>query len=331
MSERQRTALLFLLLAGILALTTLFSLSVGSVKIEISEIFQSLLGNKTDYHTILWNIRYPRVAFSLITGVNLALSGLLLQAVLKNPLADPGIMGISSGSALGATIIMLVYPVATRFVPLVAFFSGMAAFFMILALSWDTEISPLRLILSGVAVNAIIGGFQSILMTFYSDRLQGVVTWLNGDLSGLTWSRFYLVLGYSVPIYLIIILLIQRLNVLSLSDGMIYSLGISVRKYRILVSAIGVFLAAITVSQVGLISFVGLIVPHVARLLVGGNYKRLVPFTMFLGALIVALADTFARIVISPLEIPIGTIMSIVGGPFFLYLLAKNGKRRTTG
>lgn len=323
----KRSSRLNILLWTLIVLIATISVVVGSVNIPIHEILQILQGKTTTNSQILLAIRLPRVAFSIVTGMNLAIAGLLLQTVLKNPLADPGILGISSGAALGATSILLLFPLASAFVPVISFIGGMVAFSAILFFSWEKELSPVRLILSGVAINSVFSGIQSVLMTMYSDRLHGVVTWLNGDLSGKTWGQFLLTISYSIPLYLIMFIFLKRINLMSLADETIYSLGVSVRRYRILAAILGVFLAGITVSQVGLISFVGLIVPHLARILVGGNLKRLVPYSLLIGAITVMGADFFARIVISPLEIPIGTVMSVLGGPFFLYMLARNKKR----
>ncbi|ERL65967.1 hypothetical protein L248_2043 [Schleiferilactobacillus shenzhenensis LY-73] len=305
------------------------SIRLGSVPIHWSELLALLGGQKTAHALVFMQIRLPRVVLSLVTGVNLALAGLLLQTVLKNPLADPGIMGISAGAAFGATVVMLLFPAAAAVIPLAAFGGGMAAFLLILAFSWRQQLAPIVLILAGVAVNTVISGGQSVLTTLFSDRLQGVVLWLNGDLSGKTWGQIGLVFAYSVPAYLLIVLLLGKLNVLSLNDTAAASLGVPVRFYRLVIAAAGVYLAAVTVAQVGLISFVGLIVPHIARLLVGGNHRVLVPFTILVGALVVSCGDTIARTIVAPVELPVGTIMAILGGPFFLFLLLrqKGGSR----
>ncbi|WP_438785640.1 FecCD family ABC transporter permease [Enterococcus sp. DIV0421] len=306
-----------------LVLAIVFSLKVGSVSITFSEINAILQGAITENRSILINIRLPRVFFSVLSGINLALSGLFLQIVLKNPMADPGILGISSGAALGATLVMLVLPVSVGLVPLVAFFGGILTFITILFLAWEKNLTPINMVLSGVAVNAIIGGIQSLIMIAFSDQLQGVITWLHGDLSGKEWQEVGVLLSYSLPIIIFSIFMIEKMNILNLPDKTIYSLGVNLRRNRMIIATISVFLAGVTISQVGLISFVGLIVPHISKLLVGGNMKKLFPCTILIGGLVTTIADLLARIIISPLEIPIGTIMSVLGGPFFLYLLSK--------
>lgn len=294
---------------------------MGSLHIPFSTVVWALAHPHSAQVAILWTIRFPRVAFASLVGADLAVAGLVLQTVLKNDLADPGILGISSGSALGASLILLVLPASSKILPLVAFLAGMLAFATIIGLTWHKRMSPVRLILAGVAVNAVFAGCQSALMTAYSDRLHGVIAWLNGDLSGKTWAQFQLVLAYSVPVLTLLALLTPILNILALDDQAVDSLGIPVGKWRFFTAALAVCLTAATVSQVGLISFVGLIVPHMARTLVGQAYQRLLPVTLLLGAGVVTIADTAARVCIAPLEMPIGTMMALMGGPFFLFLL----------
>lgn len=310
--------LIFLLIS-----VTILSISFGSVNIDFAEIMDIILGKDTPNRAIFMNIRLPRVIFSIITGINLAVSGLLLQIVLKNPMADPGILGISSGASLGAILVMLILPISASALPLVAFLGGVSAFLMIMIFSWNNEVSPVRLILAGVAVNAMIGGIQSTIMTMYSDKLQGVINFLNGNLSGKTWIQIQTMLIYSIPIFIIILLFRSKINILNLPDNTAYNLGINIRNYRLIVASLSVFLASITVSQVGLISFVGLVVPHLAKIIVGGNFKKLFPTTILMGPILVVFADFIARMIVRPLEIPIATVMAIVGGPYFLYLLHK--------
>lgn len=310
--------LIFLLIS-----VTILSISFGSVNIDFAEIMEIILGKDTPNRAIFMNIRLPRVIFSIITGINLAVSGLLLQIVLKNPMADPGILGISSGASLGAILVMLILPISASALPLVAFLGGVSAFLMIMIFSWNNEVSPVRLILAGVAVNAMIGGIQSTIMTMYSDKLQGVINFLNGNLSGKTWIQIQTMLIYSIPIFIIILLFRSKINILNLPDNTAYNLGINIRNYRLIVASLSVFLASITVSQVGLISFVGLVVPHLAKIIVGGNFKKLFPTTILMGPILVVFADFIARMIVRPLEIPIATVMAIVGGPYFLYLLHK--------
>ncbi|MFD1433087.1 FecCD family ABC transporter permease [Lacticaseibacillus yichunensis] len=323
MTPRRSFQLVLLSAVGLLLAALLCGAMLGSVTIAPHVVLKAMVGQAGPDAPILWTIRFPRVVFSALAGVALAVSGLLLQSVLKNPLADPGIMGISSGAALGAVIVLLVVPVASGVLPLIAFGAGMAAFGAIVVLSWDRQLSPVRLILAGVAVNAMFGVVQAILMTLYSDRLHGVIGWLNGDLSGKSWGQVGLVAAYTLPVLAVVWWLRPLLTLLVLDDEALGDLGIPVRRVRLGVASLAVLLAASVVAQAGLISFVGLIVPHFARLLVGSNYRRLLPLTMVAGALVVTAADTVARLVAAPIEIPIGTVMAIVGGPVFLGMLGR--------
>lgn len=325
--KRNQIITLAILTLILLLISIFFSIVIGSVKISPKEIFDIIFNHKqTENYTILMNIRLPRIAFAFLGGLCLALSGLLLQVVLRNPMADSGALGINSGATFVTTLVFLVFPVSSNLVPVLSFLGGMIAFLLIILLSWEVDLTPTRLILTGAALNAMLRGGQAFLMTMYSDRLQGVITWQNGNLSGKTWEQFITYCVYIFPAILIAFLISKSINVLNLSDSTSYGLGVPVRKYRILVATLGVYLAAVTVSQLGMIGFVGLIVPHISKSLVGGNAKKTLPFTSLIGALLLLLADLFSRTIASPIEIPIGTVMSILGGPFFLYLISKKSK-----
>lgn len=325
---RKTFIILIFLLLIILFVAVLFSAAIGSVKISLEEIKTIIFTNiKTDNYVIFRDIRLTRVAFAVLGGLCLAISGLLLQLVLRNPMADSGALGINSGASFITTLILLVFPVSSNLVPVLSFIGGMFAFFLILLLSWEVELTPTRLILTGAAINSILRGLQSLLMTLYSDKLQGVITWQNGNLSGKTWEQFRLYCAYVIPVIILVFIFAKIMNVLNLSDSTSYSLGVPVKKYRIIVALLGVYLAAITVSQLGMIGFVGLIVPHMAKSIVGGNAIKNLPVTAILGSILLLLADLFSRTIVSPIEIPIGTVMSIIGGPFFLLIIAKKSKR----
>lgn len=319
--------ILFAILLVILVVSMLLSISIGSVNISLSEIFKIIFnGEKTENYNIFMNIRIVRVLFAMVSGMCLAISGLLLQIVLRNPMADSGFLGISSGASFATTLVLLIIPIKSTYVPLISFIGGISAFLIILLLSYKKGSSPSNMILIGAALNAILRGGQSFLMTMYSDRLQGVITWQNGNLSGKTWSNLFSYIMYVLPIILIIFAIKGKINVLNLSDESSLSLGVPVKKYRMFISSLAVFLAAVSVSFVGIIGFVGLLVPHIAKTLVGNNIKKTLPFSIILGSILLLVADLFSRTIASPIEIPIGTVMSILGGPFFIYLISKSSK-----
>lgn len=312
---------------GILLLVSvIFAIGIGSVRFTPAEIWQTLMGSGTDSaNTILWDIRIPRVLIALTIGANLAASGILLQAVMHNPLADPGLTGVSSGAAVSVLFIMLVMPEYTALVPLAAIAGGSIAAIMVYAWAWKKEsgFTPIRIILSGVAVNAVFGGVIGLLSILYSDKLPSALQWMNGSLSGKGMSDELAILPYSILGWIMAILCIRHANILRLGEQAAHNLGQNLNRVRFFLSFIAVFLAAISVSKVGLVGFVGLIVPHMARLIIGSNYKYSIPLSLMLGAILLITADTIGRSLFSPLEIPAGIIMAMAGGPYFLYLMRK--------
>lgn len=258
-------------------------------------------------------------------GANLAVSGVLLQSVMKNPLADPGITGVSSGASVAAIIILLLMPQLSGALPLFAFVGGAIACALVFIMAWKNGLRPERIVLAGVAINTILGGFISLLSTLFSDRIQSAILWLNGSLATKTWSHVDMLFLYSLIGLGLSLFLIRSTNVLQLGDESAKNLGFNVSRTRLVISAVAVFLAAISTAVVGIISFIGLIVPHIARLLMGSDHKYTIPFSMVLGAIVLLIADTLARTIGGSIEIPVGVITSIVGGPFFLYLLRKRG------
>lgn len=312
----------FLLL---LILIGLFSM-VGSVNLSLTEIIQALINEDNRMvTTIVYKMRLPRNILAALVGANLAVSGVLLQSVMKNPLADPGITGVSSGASVAAIVILLMLPAYTNLLPIFAFLGGAIACALVYIMAWKNGLKPERIVLAGVAVNTILGGFISLLSTLFSDKIQSAILWLNGSLATKTWADVELLAGYSIIGLIIALFLVRSTNVLQLGDEAAKNLGFNVNRTRLLISGVAVFLAAISTSVVGIISFVGLIVPHIARMLMGSDHKYTIPFSMVLGGIVLLIADTLARTVGGSIEIPVGVITSIVGGPFFLYLLRKRG------
>ncbi|MSU00495.1 FecCD family ABC transporter permease [Tissierella pigra] len=308
----------------VLMFIILLSIRMGSVEFSYSKIFSILFSSEMNSSkNVLLNIRLPRIVIAAIVGANLSVSGALLQAVMQNPLADPGLTGVSAGSSLAAIIIMLLFPQYSYLVPMAAFLGGAVACALVYSLAWKNGIKPVRIILAGVAVNAILGGGTSLLSILYSDRIQGVLLWVNGSISGKTWSDVKVLSIYSAIGITMAMFCIRKANILQLGDEMSSNLGVDTNKYRVLISLVAVFLAAVSTALVGVVGFVGLIVPHIARLLIGSDYKYSLPFSVILGSGLLLLGDTFARTVASPIELPVGVIMAVVGGPFFLYLLRR--------
>ncbi|MEG0439440.1 iron ABC transporter permease [Solibacillus cecembensis] len=307
-------------------LLTIVSIGFGSVHISIPDILKTLVNGREDgiFTTIVWDIRLPRVLLALIIGANIAISGALLQAVMGNPLADPGLTGVTSGAAAFVLLIMLAKPEYIQLVPIAAFVGGIIAASIVYALAWrKSGITPITIILSGVAVNALCGGIIGFLSIMYSDRLPSAVQWLNGSLAAKGHSALQMIYVYAIIGWILSIFAIRKANIIRLGDQVAVNLGENVTRIRIVLSILAVFLAAISVAAIGMIGFVGLIVPHMARLLVGSDYKYMLPMSMAMGAILVLVADTVGRTLFAPLDIPAGIIMAIIGGPYFLYLMRK--------
>nr|WP_249435951.1 iron ABC transporter permease [Paenibacillus sp. Marseille-Q4541] len=306
----------------------ILAIGIGSVRLSPAEVLQTITGSGSEqWNTILWNIRIPRVLLALIIGANLAVSGALLQAVMHNPLADPGLTGVSSGAAVTVLFIMLVMPEFSSFIPIAAIVGGGIAAAMVYGWAWTKTqgITPIRIILSGVAVNAVFGGVIGLLSILYSDKLPAALSWMNGSLSGKGMDAVLTILPYSVAGWIMAFLCIRQANILRLGEQAAHNLGQNINRVRFTLSFVAVFLASVSVSMVGLVGFVGLIVPHMARMMIGSDYKYSIPFSLALGAVVLIAADTIGRSMFSPLEIPAGIVMAMVGGPYFLYLMRKGG------
>lgn len=302
----------------------IFSIGAGSVDIPMEEIWQTVNGTVTGTHEkILMNIRLPRTIVAVLVGMNLSLSGAILQAVMKNPLADPHIIGISSGAGLAGIMVLLTMPDNGYLVTPVAFLGAMAAAVCIYILAWKNGIRPIRIILAGVAVSAFLGAGISALMIFYSDRVHSALMWMVGGLSARSWPHVDMIYPYTIIGVLLAFLGARHINILQLGDEIAKGLGLRVELVRILLTAVAALLAASAVSVVGLLGFVGLIVPHAARLIVGSDYRYLLPASALLGAAVVTVSDTIARVAFAPVELPVGILMAVMGAPFFLFLLRR--------
>ncbi|MFI3210199.1 MAG: iron ABC transporter permease [Peptostreptococcaceae bacterium] len=315
------------ILVGLIFLFSIYSLSVGSTDYGFFDIIDILKGEGSrSAEIIIINLRLPRMILGLIVGASLSVSGALLQSVMRNPLADPGSIGVSAGAGTAAITILLLFPDLSASVPIFAFIGAGLACILIYSMAWNGGINPVRLILSGVAINSVLGAYNSLLQLMNSDNLQGVLSFMNGSLAGRSWDQVKIALVYGSVGLVLGFCCIKLANLLQLGDEMAKSLGTNVSKSRILLSAVSAFLAAATVSVVGMIGFVGLVVPHVSRMIVGSDYKALLPVSTLLGALTLVIADTIGRTIVPGVEIPVGIIMAVSGGPFFLYMLKKGGK-----
>lgn len=310
--------IIIILLIGV----TLYSTISGSLKVGVIELIQGLFTGTNETVQIIKDLRFPRIIIALLTGAALAISGLLLQAVMKNPLAESGIIGIAAGSRFVYLLAISISPTLFFWSPLFAFIGGALACFLVYSLSWKSGLSPIRLILVGVAINATFTGLNQSFTYFigYSSLTHATVS----TLAMKTWSEVDLMLTYGTIGLVASLFLASWCNVLALQDKTAQNLGFNVTRLRLIISAVAVLLAAIATTVAGVIAFVGLLVPHIARQIVGTDHKVLIPFTGLAGALLILSADTLGRLVIAPTEIPASIIMAIIGGPFLIFLLRKS-------
>lgn len=318
-------------IALVLVLGLAFSLALGAVRIPLVELLPILAGHgEGAADRIVLHARLPRALVALLAGANLAVAGVLLQGVTRNPLADPGIIGVTAGAGMAATIVLAAYPQAAHALPLAAFLGAMASAIFVYAVSWTPGTagkggtSPVRMVLAGVAVNAILGAVIGVLITAFADRIPAVMFWTAGSFNGRGWTHFWQVLPYSAIGLTLAFMLRSRVRILELGDDTASTMGISVERTRLLAFAAAALLAGSAASVAGLVGFVGLVVPHLVRLAMGSN-RLIVPISAIAGGALLLWADLAARTVLAPSELPVGVITGLVGGPYFIFLLYRSG------
>lgn len=311
----------------IMLLAVLIGISCGIADLPWQELKDGLFfGVQSENYRIVYLIRMPRVFCGILAGTNLALAGCILQGILRNPLADPGIIGVTAGAGLFAMVIMIILPEITNLVPIAAFIGAMVAVAIVFALSWHRGVQPLRMILAGVAVAAFFGGAQTALMVFYSDRIQSTINWMAGGFQGASWSHVSMILPYTLLGLAAVFFISRWLNALQLGEDTARSIGLPVEKIRFVLLILAALLAASAVSVAGMLGFVGLVIPHMVRLVTGSDFDYLLPCSAIWGAAFVSMTDSAARLALAPIEVPVGVFMSFFGAPFFLYLLKKGMK-----
>jgi iron complex transport system permease protein len=309
----------FIAIVILLFLTIVYAATTGSIQMSFMDFITGFFDATNDKMAAIKDLRLPRIIVALFAGAALSVAGVLLQAIMRNPLADAGFIGISAGAAFTKLFIVSFVPTMFFFSPIAAFIGGAFACFLVFLLSWKSGLNPLKLILVGIAINAMFSGLTEAMINFGASS-SGSVT---SNLTLKTWDDVTLIVTYGTIGLVLAFILYSWCNVLVLSDKTAKSVGFNVTGARIVIAVVAVLLAASSVVVAGVISFVGILVPHIARRLVGYDHKILIPFTALLGALLILLADTLGRTMFSPMEIPASTIMAIIGGPFLIFLLRK--------
>lgn len=330
-----RKNLILMILGGSLGIlgVSLVCLNFGVVSIHPKDIL-SILWNSSQDKTkslIIWQLRAPRIIMATLTGAALSTVGGAFQGILRNPLADPYILGVSAGAALGACIgIALQHATGhylASYLPLFAFFGAMFSLYLVYRSSKISfSVNSTGLLLAGVAITFLFSALITVLLALSKSELHSMIFWIMGDLSTATWKKISII---SLPVIIGCLLLFFSsldLNALSLGEEEALHLGINTGKLRIRIFLISSIIIATVVSFTGIIGFVGLIIPHIARLLIGPDHRIMLPTSALLGAIFLILCDVLARIVIAPSEIPIGAITALVGAPLFIYLLRRRNK-----
>lgn len=316
------------LLSGVLVLVVFISIAVGAIPISFRELIMALAGKEIEEtNQFILEMRIPRVIIAILVGCALALSGGIFQSITRNHLASPDIIGVTSGAALTAVTCILLFPAAPPGVlPIFAFIGGAIAAAAVYFLSWRDGIEPTRLILMGIAMSALCVALREAVVLKAPDEFESALYWLVGSVWGQGMERLADVWYWFVGFIILGLLVSRPLSVLQLGDSIAKGLGNRVEATRFIASAIGVGLAGCAVAIAGNISFVGLIAPHMARVMVGSDARRLLPVAAFIGAILTLAADTIGRIVIIPAELPAGLLTSLIGAPYFLWLLSRERK-----
>lgn len=312
-----------LALVALCVFATLVCVSMGSISYTIPEVYQSFFDTAADARLIVWNVRLPRILCGGMVGICLSLAGCILQGVMRNHLASPSTIGVTSGASFVGYMTLVAMPQLAQFLPVATILGSFATTMLIYALAYEKGVSPVKMILSGMAVSAMFGAFNDIIRTFFSEQLANASGFMVGSLNGLVWEDFIMIIPYMLTGIFICFLLPAKMNILMLGDEMANSLGLRTERFRLFLIAVSSLLAGASVAVAGLISFVGLIVPHIARLIVGSDYKYLFPTSVFLGYFLVVTCDTVGRIVLPVGDLPVSIVLSFIGAPFFLFLLRK--------
>lgn len=322
---KQKIRLLWIVLFAVILIIAMgLSVFSGTLHFSISNVLQVFFGQNPDRlaEHIIMNVRLPRTLVGLLVGVNLGIAGSLLQGLLRNNLASPNIIGVNSGAGLAAVIMMCFMPGSIKMLPPATFLGALSTALIIYTLSKrNGNSSNVTIVLAGVALNALLHSITSAIMILNSDDIAVTYTWLIGGLSGRGWPHYQSICWYSLIGILGAVYLSPRINLFLLGEDIGKNLGLSVEISRILIIITASILAGSAVSVAGTIGFIGLCAPHIARLIIGNDYRYLVIFSGILGGLILVVSDTLARTIFQPLELPVGIVTAILGTPFFVFLI----------
>ncbi len=333
-----RLVLVSLIGIGVLFILFFSYLAVGAVDFGFFDVIEALISaiqkggqDLTPIEAIVYHARLPRAIGVIAVGIGLSVSGVVLQAIIRNPLVDPYITGISSGAGLMAAIVMasgITFLGSLTFtVPIAAFIGAIAAFSCTILLAEASGGRPISFVLAGVIVGLGFSAFTTIILVFAGDQVHGILFWLFGSFTGVSWTNVWVMLIPILMLAIAICLYARELNLILIGDEQARQLGLNVKGFKRLIIVLTSILTALSVAFTGIISFLGLIVPHISRILVGGDHRILLPVSMLMGANILLLGDIVARTAARPMELPVGAIIALIGVPFFAYLMIRRGKQ----
>lgn len=335
-----KKAIIIILSLILLVLVILISISVGPIRMSLEEVINVLFfGQKTiigpygepiDVQNVVFNLRLPRVLCAMLIGAALAVSGAAMQGIFRNPMASPSVLGISSGAAFGACLsIIFGFSIASGSfaIPSMAFIFSFITLFLVYSMARTKMGVPISmLLLSGIAVGAFFNGLVSLLQYYADDKLEGIVFWLMGNLNSCGWDQFFIILLPILVGSIVLMFYSKELNLLSLGDDQATNLGVNVERTRIIILVASALTVAGAVAVSGVIGFVGLIVPHIFRMLLGPDHRLLIPMSIVGGAIFMVIMDALSRVLVAPAELPVGILTAILGAPFFIYILRTRKK-----
>ena len=317
---------MIVMLAVLCVVSTVICVAVGSVEFTVEQVIDAFLYEDAYARLIIWNVRLPRILCGGIVGICLSLAGCILQGVMRNHMASPSTIGVTSGASFVGYMMLVVFPHYYHLLPVGAILGSFATTMVIYMLAYDRGVSPVKMILSGMAVSAVFGAFNDMIKIFFAERLADATSFMVGSLNGVSWDSLRLALPYAVVGVFICFFLPSKMNILMLGDEMANTLGLRTEQFRLFLIAVSSLLAGTSIAVAGMISFVGLIVPHISRLIIGSDYKYLFPTSILLGYSFVVICDTVGRVILPVGNLSVSVVLSFIGAPFFLYLLRKKDK-----
>ncbi|ODS49698.1 MAG: iron complex transport system permease protein [Halanaerobium sp. 4-GBenrich] len=334
MTEYKKNILVYLVAVIVLILIGFTALFIGSSYINPIDVVSYILSNNqisASTAIIISEIRLPRIILAFIVGAGLAVAGSVFQAIIRNPMVDPYIIGISAGAGTGVMVALFlgieISVLNLSSIPVFAFIGAVSTVFIVYQLAKVGKKLPvLTFLLAGVAMSFILNSVMSFLMVLRTENLQQLVYWLMGSLAGSSWSDIQMVLPYFLAALAVIVFYLKDLNILLLGEESAAHLGLNVERTKIILLGSASLITASVVSVSGSIGFIGLVVPHITRMIIGPDHRKLIPLTALFGGGFLLVADTAARTIMAPMELPVGIITALAGGPYFIHLLRNKSK-----